>query len=108
MKLEPIQGFPNYYITDDGRVFRQIKAHVDRKGYPYFNLHTGDGGYKGRSIHRLIALTFIPNPDNKPEVNHINADKSDFSIENLEWVTRQENMQHAFKLGLLQPPGTRH
>ncbi len=51
-------------------------------------------------VHRLIALTFIPNPNNKPEVNHINGNKEDNNIQNLEWVTRKENVNHAKNSGL--------
>lgn len=52
------------------------------------------------SVHRLIAIHFIPNPENKPCVNHINGIKNDNSIENLEWVTNSENDLHAYKTGL--------
>lgn len=61
---------------------------------------------KSIKIHRVVALTFIPNPENKSDVNHINGNKEDNNLENLEWTTRQENMQHYYNY--LNPPKTNH
>jgi hypothetical protein len=57
------------------------------------------GNYKTVNIHKLVALAFIPNPDNKPIINHVNGDKLDNKVSNLEWTTNSENCKHAYKLG---------
>lgn len=69
------------------------------KGYERLNL-SYHGKFKQYFVHRLVAMAFIPNPDNKPEVNHINGVKSCNHIFNLEWVDRSENQQHAIQYGL--------
>lgn len=78
-------------------ILNPIKA---SNGYLKVNLII-DGKNKLYSIHRLVAITFIPNPDNLPEVNHINGDKNDNTIFNLEWCTSAENIQHAFRNNLI-------
>lgn len=59
-------------------------------------------------IHRLIAKAFIENPENKPEVNHIDGNKMNFCLSNLEWCTKSENTIHAFKNGLMDIKGEKH
>lgn len=80
-----------YYNTDKPR--RLI--HMKIKGYHAVNLII-NGKERMFKVYRLVAEAFIPNPDNKPEVNHLDGDKDNNSVENLEWVTPKENIQHAF------------
>jgi len=116
-KWKDIPSFAGYYeasdlgrirrkksqtIYKDGRVanFSQtiLKAGFNKKGYKRVYLSLASKKYT-KSVHRLVAETFIPNPENKPTVNHINMDKLDNKVSNLEWMTNKENMRHAFDNG---------
>ena len=70
-----------------------------KNGYVYQTL-LKNGQRKTFKLHRLVAQVFIPNPYNKPQVNHIDGDKTNNRSDNLEWVTRKENLNHAYKTGL--------
>lgn len=77
-------------------------------GYPYVCLYK-NSKKKNCTIHRLLAKAFIPNPKNKHQINHINGNRKDYRLENLEWVTQCENMQHSYDTGLsFTPKGDNH
>jgi len=78
--------------------YRIFRNKINSKGY--FNIRLRDKNNKryGYLVHRLIALTFIPNPNNKAQVNHIDGNKTNNEISNLEWVTPKENMIHCYKI----------
>lgn len=74
----------------------ELKPWLDRRGRYYLIKLSKNGVQYHKIVHRLVAETFIPNPDNLPEVNHINYDTHDNRAENLEWCTRIYNLRHSF------------
>lgn len=99
-----IVGYEGYAVTNDGRVFncktnRRLKVDVSNRGY-YRITVCKDNKPKKFSIHRLVAELFIPNPNNYETVNHINGDKSDNHVGNLEWMSQVQNQEHAVAAGL--------
>lgn len=78
-----------------------IKPYITR-GYFHVKL-TKEGKVRDFQVHRLVAQTFICNQQNKPQVNHIDGNKLNNCVNNLEWCTQSENMVHAYKIGLEKP-----
>lgn len=98
-----------YQVSNLGRVKNNIKllsTKVVSSGYPSVML-CKSGKSKRQRIHRLVLDAFVPNIENKPNGNHIDGDKSNNLLHNLEWVTVSENSKHAIKLGLLVMPNIR-
>ena len=104
MKNLKFIGYPHYAATVDGRIYslHSKKFLSDNKKLGDYKAVTlcEDGKRKEETIHRLIALAFIPNPENKPAVNHKDGNKLNNCVNNLEWCTYQENVQHAMDAGL--------
>lgn len=99
-----IKGSKGYYITKDGRVFNSQNKEMkldDSANYLRVQIIYLDGTVKKESVHRLVAKAFLPNPQNKPAVNHIDGNKFNNHVDNLEWVTESENMVHARDNGLI-------
>lgn len=101
-------GFSKYSITKDGEVYsyrvNRFLKHAVNKGYKFYSLTNDDGEIKNTFSHRLVALTYLPNPDNLPQVNHIDGDKLNSSLSNLEWCTPSQNNLHANATGLRRKP----
>tara|TARA_R110000744_G_scaffold41339_2_gene93637 strand:- start:3435 stop:3899 length:465 start_codon:yes stop_codon:yes gene_type:complete len=92
-----IKGYENYTISEDGIIMNQfgkeIKPHINKIRYCRLGLYK-NGKCKKFLLHRLLALTFISNPDNLPEVDHIDRNRSNNNLENLHWVTHLQNLQN--------------
>ena len=100
MGFVPVPRYENLYLVSMDGVFYGVK----RRNYLRSDRHGGgypkitfckNGKRERRNIHRVLAEVFIKNPENKLQVNHVNGDKGDYRIDNLEWVTPSENMKHA-------------
>lgn len=97
-----IPDYPIYYASPTGEISNGrivMKTYIINSGYACLKF-TINGVRSSHLVHRLIAQTFLPNPDNKTEVNHIDGNKLNNNVSNLEWVTSSENKVHARDTGL--------
>jgi len=105
-----VPGYTGYIITRAGNIFslqynkmlinrKQYRNTIKKEKFDYTVQLTKDatGNQQNWLVHRLVAKTFIPNPENKPEVNHLDGDPSNNNVDNLEWVNKKENTEHAQK-----------
>ena len=102
--MKQITNYPNYYVSLDGKVFsllsmKWLKPRKTGNGYCQVQLFN-DKGYKYLLVHRLVAETYLINNEGKKTVNHLDGDKLNNSLLNLQWSTHSENLKHAFKNGL--------
>lgn len=110
-EFREIRGFERYSVSNDGIVINNITGQIlsQRKatnGYMRVNLRHGNVRYekpKTRAVHRLVAEAFLPLITGKDYVNHIDGDKHNNNVSNLEWCTPKENIEHALKHGLMNP-----
>lgn len=102
MRSKTIEGFDDYTVTEGGDILsnkrreqRKLKPDLNKEGYLRVVLSSNGETFR-YSIHRLVAIHFIQNPENKPFVNHIDGNKQNNNVENLEWCDCSENTKHAF------------
>jgi hypothetical protein len=123
----PIKDFEFYMVSSFGRIKslpklkvrssrsgsfitkeRIIKQNVANTGYLFFSICHTNGKIFTKHTHRIVAQEFIPNPENKPEVNHNKGIKTHNMVHQLEWNTKSENQKHAYRIGLKSKEGEKH
>ena len=109
-----IEGYEDYWVDDEGRVWsnksgeiKELKGINNNDGYLRVSL-CKNGKWKWMSIHRLVAMAFLDNPEKYEQVNHKNGIKTDNRLENLEWCNNSQNMKHAYSIGLKKAKGSKN
>ena len=124
MKVEiwkDIENFSKYQVSNLGRIkskgrytkvgiknqdkcYRKeciVDGFINKKGYKQVTLYDDNGKPKTMRVHKLVALAFIENEDNLPQINHKDGNKQNNCVDNLEWISNYDNIQHAIKNGLV-------
>ena len=114
-----IENFSKYQVSNLGRIKSKerytkakddeiihrkeflLKEFINKKGYKQVTLYDDNRKPKTMRVHKLVALTFIENENNLPQINHIDGNKLNNEVSNLEWISNYDNMQHAIKNGLI-------
>jgi len=96
-------NYLGYIVNKKGQIFTKkngsiMKTTLNDKGYPCVGLSV-NGKKVFKRVHRIVAETFIPNPENKPHVNHKDRDRANYHFDNLEWCTPSENVIHSVRNG---------
>lgn len=103
--MRPIPGYEEFYlISKSGEIWskrynRFLKPALSKDGYLQIVLCPGNGKQYTMKVHRLVAMTYLDNPDNKKEVNHIDYNRVNNFFSNLEWIDHDENFRHSFDAG---------
>ena len=92
--MEIRQFKEDYYISETGEVFKKLNPYVAQNDYKVFKDRYGIHN----QVHRMVAMAFIPNTENKPNVNHKDGNKQNNNVDNLEWCTQQENIKHKIEV----------
>jgi hypothetical protein len=109
MEYKILDEYPQYKIYPDGKVYsiklkKYIDGHKNKRGYYAFTLYNLEGKRKHKGLHQLLAMAFIPNPNNYEIVRHLDDNKDNNCLSNLKWGTIKENIEDAIRNNVFKIP----